>query len=104
MPEEVKAAIQQMKNVNDVAVKSTPARSEIEGELEVLAYVGEAKRGKTTAEEVLIWIKERSSAHKAPTGGVLFCESRPRSTYGKMVRSELGNVRGFDGSRRFLTL
>jgi hypothetical protein len=54
MFEELKAVIQQMQDVKDVAVTSKPARSGIEGELQVLAYVVEAEKGKMTAEEVLI--------------------------------------------------
>lgn len=107
-PEEIEALLLTSPGIADVAVTSTEARPG-QGGLEPLAYVI-ATQESMSAQEIVNFVADSLAAYKAPTGGVVFSESIPRTSFGKIQRAKLAalvqeeGVRIDEGkSRRFLT-
>ena len=76
--------------MTDAAVTSRPGRRG-DGYFEPVAYVVCSKMGdhNVTAQELASHVAKSLSAYKAPTGGVVWCESIPRTGFGKIARREL---------------
>ncbi|OAA61565.1 AMP-dependent synthetase/ligase [Cordyceps fumosorosea ARSEF 2679] len=103
-PAEVEGVLLQNAAIADARVTSTPARDDSKDN-ECLAYVVRSAAGAAlTAQEVVVFVAARLAAHKAPTGGVLFCEEIPRGAMGKAVKSELDKVVPLPGSARDLVI
>ncbi|KAM3514045.1 hypothetical protein MY11210_002362 [Beauveria gryllotalpidicola] len=60
------------------------------------------QNGDITDALIVDFVASKLAAHKAPTGGVLFCDEIPRGTMGKPLKSELGKVVPLPESARFL--
>ncbi|EGX91265.1 AMP-binding enzyme, putative [Cordyceps militaris CM01] len=102
-PTEVESVLLQNGDVTDALVTSTQARDD-DKDRECLAYVVRRADAQLTAQQVVDFVASKLAAHKAPTGGVLFCDKIPRGTMGKPLKSELDNVVPLPDSARFLTL
>lgn len=104
-PEEVEAELLKRPGISDVALTSTDARPG-KGGLEPLAYVVAPDKS-ISAQEIVDHIADRIASYKAPTGGVVFCDSIPRTSFGKIQRAKLNalmeKVDVEQRSARFLT-
>ena len=100
-PAEVEAELRKHSAVADAFVTSTPARDDAK-DLECMAYL--VANGPVCAQDVVDFIAKRMAPHKAPTGGVVFCEKIPRGAMGKPLREQLVKEAGMPGSQRYLTM
>ncbi|USW54864.1 Putative AMP-dependent synthetase/ligase, AMP-binding enzyme domain, ANL domain-containing protein [Septoria linicola] len=101
-PDEVENVLMQLPAIEDAAVTPVPARHD-ENELEVRAYVvPKDKSAPIAAEDVAIFVAEKLSRHKVPTGGVIFCDQIPRNAMKKVVRRKLNELVALKGSREWL--
>jgi len=104
VPAEVEAELLRHPSIADAAVTATRAR-DIEGDNECVAYIvrRDGKEHESlTAQEVVKFAAERLSRYKAPTGGVVFCESIPRNAMRKVMRHSLAGLEELPGSARYL--
>ncbi len=102
-PAEVEGVLLQHSDVTDALVTSTTARDN-DKDRECMAYiVRRADAPPLTAQQVVDFVASKLAAHKAPTGGVLFCHQIPRGTMGKPLKSQLDQVVALPESARFLT-
>lgn len=92
-PEEVEDVLKTHEYVIDAAVTARTGRRE-DGYFEPMAYVVCSKMGghDVTAQELANHVAKSLSAYKAPTGGIVFCVSIPRTGYGKISRRELAQI------------
>ena len=102
-PVDVEDGLMKHPSIVDAAVTSTPARDN-EADHECLAYVVRGRASQVTAQELVDYIASRMAHHKAPTGGVVFCESIPRNAIGKIVRRELGGRQALPGSAKYIDI
>lgn len=104
-PEEVEVELLQRPGISDVALTSTDARPG-KGGLEPLAYVVAPDKS-ISAQSIVDQVADRIASYKAPTGGVVFCENIPRTSFGKIQRAKLNSlmekVNFEQRSARFLT-
>ncbi|TQV98637.1 hypothetical protein V2A60_007646 [Cordyceps javanica] len=100
-PAEVESVLLQNSDITDALVTSTPARDD-EKDRECLAYIVRRAGAELTAQQVVDFVASKLAGHKAPTGGVLFCDNIPRGTMGKALKSELDKVVPLPESARFL--
>ncbi|KAF2159909.1 hypothetical protein M409DRAFT_29719 [Zasmidium cellare ATCC 36951] len=104
-PEEVEVELLKQPGISDVALTSTDARPG-KGGLEPLAYIVAPDKS-ISAQQIVDHIADCVAAYKAPTGGVVFCESIPRTSFGKIQRAKLNGlmekVSWEERSARFLT-
>lgn len=100
-PDEVEATLIQHDAITDVGVTATPDQKH-EGLYEPIAYVV-APDEDLTAQQVVDFAAERLSSFKVPTGGVVFCDSIPRTeSMHKVVRRALDDISGQPRSARQL--
>ncbi|KAG9586833.1 hypothetical protein KCU97_g9065, partial [Aureobasidium melanogenum] len=92
-PVEIEEVLKTHKCVIDAAVTARPGR-EGDGYSEPMAYVvcGKMVSHEVTAQELANDVAKSLSAYKAPTGGVVFCESIPRTGFLKISRRELEKI------------
>ena len=102
-PAEVEDELLKHPSIADAAVTSTTARDN-DADGECVAYVVRNKDSQVTAQEVVDHTASRMSHHKAPTGGVLFCESIPRNNMRKIMRHELHNREALPGSAKYVDI
>ena len=103
-PVDVEDELMTHPSIADAAVTSTMARDN-DKDCECVAYVVKDKDSQVTAQEVVDYIASRLSHHKAPTGGVVFCESIPRSLpLKKVVRRRLVECPALPGSAKYLDI
>ena len=102
-PVDVEDELMKHPSIVDAAVTSTTARDN-DADCECLAYVVRGKNTEITGQEVLDYIASRMARHKAPTGGVVFCESIPRNAMGKTVRYRLIERQALPGSAKYLDI
>ena len=102
-PVDVEDALMKYPSIVDAAVTSTTARDN-DTDCECVAYVVRGKGSQVTAQEVVDYIASRLSHHKAPTGGVVFCDSIPRNAMGKIVRHQLIGRQALPGSAKYLDI
>lgn len=88
-PDEVEDVLKTHESVTDAAVTSRPGRRG-DGYFEPVAYVVCNKT--VDAQELANHVARSLSAYKAPTGGVIFSDSIPRTGFGKIARRDLGQV------------
>lgn len=100
-PSEVEDELRKHPLIVDAGVTSTTARDD-DADEECIAYVVRREDSGLTAQEVVGFIASRMSLHKAPTGGVIFCESIPRNDGGKVMRKTLAKVAALPGSAKYL--
>ncbi|KAK4501166.1 hypothetical protein PRZ48_006972 [Zasmidium cellare] len=104
-PEEVEVELLKRPGIADVALTSTDARPG-KGGLEPLAYVVAPDKS-ISAQQIVDHIADRIAAYKAPTGGVVFCDNIPRTSFGKIQRAKLNGlmekVSWEERSAKFLT-
>lgn len=102
-PDEVEEVLIQHEAIADVGVTSTPDLKH-EGLCEPIAYVV-APDPSLTAQAVVDFAAENLSSVKVPTGGVVFCDSIPRTEgLNKVMRRALGGINGQPRSARNLTV
>lgn len=102
-PEEVEAVISKHDAIDDVAVTSTAGRLN-RGDFELIEYVV-ASDSNVSAQQIVDFVAERLSSHKAPTGGVVFCDTIPRTSFGKVPRGKLLDaVKGDSRSTGYIQL
>ena len=102
-PVDVENELLKHPSIADAAVTSTTARDN-DTDCECVAYVVRDKASQVTAQEVVDYIASRMAHHKAPTGGVVFCESIPRNTMGKIVRHLLIGRQALPGSAKYMDI
>lgn len=102
-PVDVENELMKHPSIVDAAVTSTTARDN-EADHECLAYVVRGKDSQVTAQEVVDYVASRMAHHKAPTGGVVFCESIPRNAMGKIVRRQLSGRQALPGSAKYIDI
>ena len=102
-PVDVEDELMKHPSIVDAAVTSTTARDN-DTDCECVAYVVRGKDPQVTAQEVVDYIASRMAHHKAPTGGVVFCESIPRNAMGKIVRRQLIGRQALPGSANYLDI
>ena len=102
-PVDVEDELVKHPSVADAAVTSTTARDN-DMDCECVAYVVRGKDLQVTAQELVDYIALRLSHHKAPTGGVVFCESIPRNSMGKIVRHQLIGRQALPGSAKYIDI
>ena len=102
-PAEVEDELLKHPSIADVAVTSTTARDS-DTDCECLAYVVRGKDSQVTAQEVVDYIASGMARHKAPTGGVVFCESIPRNTMGKVMRPQLIERQALPWSAKYIDI
>lgn len=92
-PEEVEDVLKSHKYVTDAAVTARAGRRG-DGYFEPMAYVvcSNTNDHETTAQELANHVAKSLSAYKSPTGGVVFCSSIPRTSFGKVSRRELDQI------------
>ncbi|RCI12543.1 hypothetical protein L249_0294 [Ophiocordyceps polyrhachis-furcata BCC 54312] len=103
-PSEVEDELRKHPSIADAAVTSVQARVG-GGDRECIAYVVREKEGRgdgLTAHEVLDFVASRLASHKAPTGGVVFCERILRNDNGKIMRKKLAGISPLAGSAEYL--
>ncbi|EER26813.1 putative NRPS-like protein biosynthetic cluster [Coccidioides posadasii str. Silveira] len=103
VPSEVEAELLKHESIADAAVTATRAR-DIEGDNECIAYVVRRNGVELTARQVVEFIAARLSNDKAPTGGVVFCESIPRNAMRKIMRHKLIELESLAGSERYIEI
>ncbi|KAK8146083.1 hypothetical protein G3M48_003620 [Beauveria asiatica] len=101
VPAEVESVLLQNSDITDALVTSTPARDD-DKDRECMAYIVRRDGAQLTAQQVVDFVSSKLAAHKAPTGGVLFCDEIPRGAMGKPLKSELDKVVPLPESARFL--
>lgn len=102
-PTEVEHELLKHPKVADALVMATEARDNSK-DLECMAYVVQKQDSQMTAQDVVNFIASRMAPHKAPTGGVVFCESFPRGAMGKVIKGQLKDIEGLAGSAKFLDI
>ena len=102
-PAEVEDELLKHPLIVDAAITSTTARDN-DKDCECMAYVVRSKDSRMTAQEVVDYIASRMSHHKAPTGGVVFCESIPRNAMRKIIRHELKRCPTLPGSAKYVDI
>lgn len=102
-PVDVEDELMKHPSIADAAVTSTTARDN-NMDCECVAYVVRGKDSQVTAQEVVDYIASRMAHHKAPTGGVVFCESIPRNAMGKIVRHQLIGRQALPGSAKYVDI
>ena len=102
-PAEVENELLKHPSIKDAAVTSTTARDN-DKDSECMAYVVQKKGSRLTAQEVVDYIAASMSSHKAPTGGVVFCEHIPRNVMGKVVRHQLIERLALPGSAKYIDI
>ena len=102
-PVDVEHELVRHPSIVDAAVTSTTARDN-DTDCECVAYVVPGKDSQVTAQEVVDYIASSLSHHKAPTGGVVFCESIPRNAMGKIVRHQLIGCQALPGSAKYVNI
>lgn len=92
-PEEVEDALKSHRCVTDAAVTARAGRRG-DGYFEPMAYVVCSKMDdhETTAQELANHVAKSLSAYKSPTGGVVWCDTIPRTSFGKIARRELDDI------------
>lgn len=92
-PVEVEEVLKTHESVIDAAVTARPGRKD-DGYFEPMAYVVCSKMvdRRVTAQELARYVAMSLSAYKSPTGGVVFCNSIPRTGFGKISRRELEQI------------
>lgn len=92
-PVEVEEVLKTHESVVDAAVTARPGRRD-DGYFEPMAYVVCSKTVdcRVTAQELADYVAKSLSAYKSPTGGVVWCESIPRTGFGKIARRELDQI------------
>ncbi|CAD0081636.1 unnamed protein product [Aureobasidium vineae] len=88
-PDEVEDVLKTHECVTDAAVTARPGRRG-DGYSEPVAYVVCSKA--VDQQELANYVASSLSAYKSPTGGVIFCESIPRTGFGKVSRRELEQI------------
>ena len=102
-PVDVEDELMKHPSIVDAAVTSTTARDN-DTDCECVAYVVRGKDSQITAQEVVDYVATRLSHHKAPTRGVVFCDSIPRNAMGKIVRHQLFGRQALPGSAKYLDI
>ena len=102
-PVDVEDELMKHPSIVEAAVTSTTARDN-DTDCECVAYVVRGKDSQVTAQEVVDYIASRMAHHKAPTGGVVFCESIPRNAMAKIVRRQLIGRQALPGSAKYLDI
>lgn len=102
-PVDVEDELMKHPSIADAAVTSATARDN-NMDCECVAYVVRGKDSQVTAQEVVDYIASRMAHHKAPTGGVVFCESIPRNSVGKIVRHQLIGRQALPGSAKYVDI
>ena len=102
-PAEVENELLKHPSIVDAAVTSTTARDNNK-DSECTAYVVRRKGFRLTAQEVVDYIASSMSSHKAPTGGVVFCEDIPRNTMRKVMRHQLIERPALAGSAKYINI
>lgn len=103
VPSEIEAELLKHASIVDTAVTATRAQ-DIEGDNECIAYVVQRNGSELTARQVVDFIAARLSNDKAPTGGVVFCESIPRNAMRKVMRHKLIELEALPGSARYIKI
>ncbi|GIZ36593.1 hypothetical protein CKM354_000006300 [Cercospora kikuchii] len=101
VPAEIEAELMKHVAIDDAAVAAVRAR-DVEGDNECIAYVVRKAECQPSASDVFRFIESRLGAAKAPTGGVIFCESIPRNGMKKVMRHQLKGLEALAGSQRYL--
>ncbi|THC87079.1 hypothetical protein EYZ11_013475 [Aspergillus tanneri] len=102
-PEEIEHELMKHPSIMDAAVTSVVARDN-DRDCECLAYVVREQGSQLTAQEVVDFIAANVSHHKAPTGGVVFCEGIPQTAMKKVIRRKLADLPALPGSARYIDI
>ncbi|TGJ79694.1 hypothetical protein E0Z10_g9071 [Xylaria hypoxylon] len=105
-PVEVEDELRKHVLIADAAVTSVTSRRD-DGDDECMAYVVRRAAGDKsdlTAQDVVDFVASRLAPHKAPTGGVVFCDRILRNDTGKVMRRRLRELQEGPGSARYLSL
>jgi 4-coumarate--CoA ligase len=89
--------------VAEAAVTSTVARDNSK-DCECVAYIVREKHAQVTAQELVDYVAGKMSRHKAPTGGIVFCDSIPRNAMRKVIRHQLVKQEALSGSATYLEI
>ncbi|KAM3414304.1 hypothetical protein BST61_g10957 [Cercospora zeina] len=100
-PAEVETALMQHPAVKDAAVTHVPDRND-EDYNEVKAYIVSEDNAAVCPQTIVDHVAANLSAHKAPTGGVIFTKSIPRNAMKKVVKKDLDSVTVLPGSAEYL--
>ncbi|KAF2206416.1 hypothetical protein CERZMDRAFT_115771 [Cercospora zeae-maydis SCOH1-5] len=102
-PVEVETCLMQHPAVKDAAVAKAPDRND-KSYNEVKAYIVRQDNADVCPQTIVDYVAADLSAHKAPTGGVVFTESIPRNAMKKVVRRDLDDIPVLPGSAEYLTV
>ena len=102
-PTEVEGVLMKHKGVAEAFITSTEARDD-DKDRECMAYIVRKADSQLAAQEVVNFVASKLAHHKAPTGGVIFCETIPRGAMGKTLKNSLLKVQRLPGSARFLSI
>lgn len=100
-PTEVESELIRHGGIADALVMPTEARDD-PAERECMAYIVPQEGAQLTAQGLVDFVASRLAPHKAPTGGIVFCDTIPRGAMGKPIGKELGKLMPLPGSAKFL--
>lgn len=100
-PTEVESTLTKHPGVKDAAIVATQDRDD-ERYNEVKAYVVKNEKFEATAQGLVNFVAEQLTAHKSPTGGVIFLDQIPRNAMRKVITRELTGCKPLPGSANYL--